>query len=163
MAKQAKFTTESLIDLNIHDTGGAHVPPNGFLKEREPKVADKPPKDKYDVFRGVPDLTTNTDPVEIPFLSMRTYSNAKTHEIFLQGEAWESESGFNYYGRGTAIKFVCVKGGINWAMYKGPAQWSEDRVATDGDKVLSHLVLKLIYCEGPKFEGDKTPLDFYRN
>jgi len=163
MAKQAKFTTEALIDLNIHDTGGAHVPPNGFLKEREPRVSDKPPKDKYDVFRGVPASNTAVEATEMPFLSLRSFQSASLHEVFLFGEAWQTESGFNYKGRGTHIKFVCVKGYIDWAMYVAPAEWSQDKVATDGDKVLSSKIEQLVWVEGPRMEGSKTPLDFYRN
>lgn len=161
--KQQKFTVEDLIDLNIHDTGGDPVSPNLSLRKREARVEPKVPRENYNVFRGVPDTLSVEAPTEKPFLSIKSFQSAALHEVFLFGEAWQTESGFNYAGRGTHIRFVCVKGYIDWAMYVAPAEWSQEKVATDGDKVLSSKIEQLVWVEGPRMEGSKTPLDFYRN
>lgn len=36
-------------------------------------------------------------------------------------------------GRGTHIRFVCVKGYVDWAMYSGPLVNHGKKVAADGD------------------------------
>ena len=161
--KQQKFTVDDLIGLNIHDTGGERVSPNLSLRKREPRVDQKGPREKYDVFRGVPETLSVDAPTEKPFLSLKSFQSAALHEVFLLGEAWQTESGFNYAGRGTHIRFVCVKGRIDWAMYAGPAIWSQEKVATDGDKVLCSKIEQLVFVEGPRMEGAETPLDFYRH
>lgn len=161
--KQQKFTVEDLIGLNIHDTGGDPVSPNLSLRKREARVEPKAPRENYNVFRGVPASNTAVDATEKPFLSMSAFKTAKTHDVFLEGEAWQTESGFNYAGRGTHIRFVCVKGYVDWAMYVGPAGWSQEKVATDGDKVLCSKIDQLAWVEGPRMEVSETPLDFYRH
>jgi len=39
-----------------------------------------------------------------PFLSHRTFNFAPTHSHMIEGEAWQSENGFNNWGKGTAIR-----------------------------------------------------------
>lgn len=70
---------------------------------------------------------------------------ARPEELLYEGTAVDGPTGLNIWGSGKTIRFVVIRGGIpDWAVYCGPIDWSVDKIAREGDKVIGRQNLENI-------------------
>ncbi len=87
-------------------------------------------------------------------LTLQDLKDMEPDTIFASGMVSDNEKGVNMDNSGKLLRWVAVRGGIeDWAIYCGPEDWSEERVASNGNKVHNEKNIKrLILCDDEAFK-----------
>ena len=81
-------------------------------------------------------------------ITMDLLKELPPHTIFAAGTFLDATDRINITGEpGKLLRWVAVRGGIpDWAVYVGPAAWSFEKVAEQGDKILGSTAQILVDC-----------------
>lgn len=87
-------------------------------------------------------------------LTLKDLKEMKPYTIFASGLVKDSPEGININRTGLMLRWVAVRGGIwDWAVYYHFANWTNEEIKAEGDKVcFIENIKKLVPCDDEAFK-----------